>query len=104
VNNSYQFEIPRFGFYNFANLQELHADSLYQIETKGDYLDETIVFYRFGENRESLKNAKYEIDNTISLSHPYFISKKTGVYQFFLSSPAIKGLWFEKPSVKLVQN
>jgi hypothetical protein len=104
VYNPYQFEIPRFGFYNFANLHELHADSLYQIETKGEYLDESIVFYRCSENRESIKNAKYEIDNTINLSHPYFIPKKTGVYQFFLSSPMIKGLWFEKPEVKLVQN
>ena len=101
--NPYQFDIPRFAFYNFVSVQELHADSLYTIDTKGDYLNETIVFYRYSVNKESLKNAKYEINNTISLSNPYFIPQKTGVYQFFLATPAIKGYWLEKPSVKLVQ-
>ena len=104
VYNSYQFEIPRFGFYNFANILKLHADSLYKIETKGEYLDESIVYYRTSENRESLKKVNYEIDNTINLSHPYFIPKKTGVYQFFLSSPMIKGFWFEKPSIHLAHD
>lgn len=104
IYQPYQFEIPRFGFYNFKDTMELHADSLYRIDTEGEYLDETIVFYRFAESLKLLKKAKYEINNTISLSYPYFIPAKTGVYQFFLSSPMIKGYRIRKPSIKMVKN
>ncbi len=104
IYHPYQFEIPRFGFYNFTNIQELHADSLYHIETEGAYLAETLVFYRYAENLESIKKAKYEIKNTICLSYPFLKPEKTGVYQFFLSSPMIKGYWLKKPTIKLVKN
>jgi hypothetical protein len=103
IYQPYQFDIPRFGFYNFKDIRELHADSVYQIETKGEYLGETLVFYRYAENLELMKKAKYEIHNTISLSHPFFIPEKTGVYQFFLISPMIKGYWLKKPEIKLVK-
>ncbi len=104
IYQPYQFETPRFGFYNFREILELHADSLYQIEIEGDFLDETIIFYRYAENLKMIKNAKYEITNTFSLRHPFFTPGKTGVYQFFLSSPMIKGYWLTKPTIKPIKN
>jgi len=104
VYNTYLFEIPRFGFYLFDKTAQLIADSLYQIQFQGDYINETVVFYRHAPNFPALKNARYEINNTVSLTHPYFTPKQSGVYQFFLSTPMIKGYWITPPEIKMVKN
>ncbi len=104
VYNRYQFQIPRFGFYMFEKIPQLKADSLYQIHCDGEYLKETVVFYRFAPNLPALKTAKYEINNAISLAHPYFVPTQSGYYQFFLSTPLIKGYWISNPVIKMVQS
>jgi hypothetical protein len=103
VYDRYQFVTPRFGFYLLKNIPQLEADSLYQIQCIGDYLNETVVFYRFAPDLPALKTAKYEINNTVSLAHPYFIPKQTGYYQFFLSTPMIKGYWISNPEIRKVE-
>ena len=102
--NSYQFEIPRFGFYNLTKVQQLIVDSLYALDVKGDFLNETVVFYRFAENYQLLRNSRYEISNTFNLNQQYFKPEKSGVYQFFISSPMIKGYWLTEPSFRLCSN
>jgi heparosan-N-sulfate-glucuronate 5-epimerase len=104
VYNRYQFQIPRFGFYMFETIPQLQADSLYQIHCDGEYLKETVVFYRFAPNLPALKTAKYEIKNTISLAHPYFVPTQSGYYQFFMSTPMIKGYWISNPEIRKVEN
>lgn len=103
IYNRYQFEIPRFGFYLLKQVDQLEAGSQYEISCDGDFLNETVVFYRYAPELQALKSAKYEIGNTISLSDPFFVPKESGYYQFFLSTPAIKGFWISTPDIRKVE-
>lgn len=94
-NNS----VPKYHFYRLPDNYKLEKGQKYQLETQGNFLNSGQVFYRSAEAGHKLTSTKYEVANSFSIENPIFIPEKTGVYEFFISIPALPNTHLKHPKI-----
>jgi len=81
------YRLPMYASYDLQGSYELKADSTYRIKCDHVGTEGALVFFRYSNNKETVKDAKWTHYNHFLLNQGFLSPEESGVYEFFISVP-----------------